>query len=65
MLVACLNRKYFENTDETKTALFYFNTTRDNYINIKVANRLNFVNGRTQIYGNLINLLKYQDKMLS
>lgn len=57
--------QYFDSSEENITALFYFNTTRKNYINSKVAERLNFANGRTQIYGNLINLLKYQDKLLS
>jgi len=42
------------------SVLFYFNTNGIRYINENVANRLSFANSRTQIYGNLINLLKYQ-----
>lgn len=51
--------EYFENSNE-QMVLFYFNTTGEKYINANVSDRLNFANGRNQIYGNLINLLKYQ-----
>lgn len=41
--------------------IFYYNTTRKNYINPAVSNRLSFANAQPQIYGNLINLLRFQD----
>lgn len=46
-----------------KTMLFYFNTTAEQYRTSEplIQNRLSFANSRTQIYGNLINLLKYQE----
>ncbi len=50
---------FFENSSKN-TVLFYFNTTKRFYNNAKISNRLNFANSKTQIYGNLINLLKYQ-----
>jgi len=51
---------FFENSPKD-TVLFYFNTTKKFYNNAKVSDRLNFANSKTQIYGNLINLLKYQN----
>jgi hypothetical protein len=50
---------YFNNSND-KAVVFYYNTTRKNYTNNDVSDRLSFANSRTQIYGNLINLLKYQ-----
>ena len=51
--------EYFNHSD-SKTVLFYYNTTRKQYINSNVSNRLSFANSPTQIYGNLINLMKYR-----
>jgi hypothetical protein len=54
----------FFNNSANNSVLFYFNTTHNNYINEKISDKLSFANTRTQIYGNLINLLKFQ-KVLS
>ncbi len=54
-----LIKEYFSNSS-SKTVLFYFNTTQKHYRQDDVSNRLSFANTKTQIYGNLINLLKYQ-----
>jgi len=50
---------YFNNSSNN-TVLFYYNTTRKVYNNPSVSDRLSFANSPTQIYGNLINLMKYQ-----
>ncbi len=54
-----LIKEYFSNSS-SKTVLFYFNSTQRHYRQDNVSNRLSFANTKTQIYGNLINLLKYQ-----
>jgi hypothetical protein len=54
---------YFGNS-EPETVLFYFNSNRKNYNNDKVADRLSFASAKTQIYGNLLNLFKYQELLL-
>ncbi|HHM20530.1 MAG TPA: hypothetical protein ENJ20_00780 [Bacteroidetes bacterium] len=51
---------YFENSSP-KTVLFYFGFNRFTSNNPKIKDRLSFANAKTQIYGNLINLFKYQD----
>lgn len=50
---------YFNNSSDN-TVLFYYNTTRKTYNNNSVSNRMSFANSPTQIYGNMINLMKYQ-----
>jgi hypothetical protein len=50
-----------------KICLFYYNTTRKNFPNDKLdesmQDRINFATNAAQIYGNLLNTLKYQDKI--
>ncbi|WP_282068461.1 NARF domain-containing protein [Olleya namhaensis] len=53
-----LTQEYFEQSPND-SVLFYFGKSYKR--GTKEANRINFANSRTQIYGNLINLLKYQD----
>jgi hypothetical protein len=53
-----LIQDFFQKSD-FKTVLFFFG---DKYPRASAeANRMNLANSRTQVYGNLINLLKYQE----
>jgi len=53
-------QSYFKNSKPT-AVLFYFGNKRFDPPNDQIKNRLSFANARTQIYGNLINLFKYQE----
>lgn len=50
-----------------KICLFYYNTSRINFPNEllddSIQDRINFATNAAQIYGNLLNTLKYQDKI--